>query len=611
MRSNPHPAPAPRDPQLTAARLAGVASALLLGLVLGSGAGASPLLPLLPAAVLIWVRYERGRLVLLAPLLFALLILAGSVRTGLDLTAGVLAALATGAALAPGLYWRREAAQAAETSARLDEAVAMQQRRPDAESRSPAEQAEDLRRALHHVALRLGAESLTLWEVDAVRGRATPVAGTGGRNPGGVRLAGDPMGWAWENRMRLRIQQPVSWSPGGQTGVVDCLRRNDDRGNILTYTFSPGTEPAEELPFEEGAVYLRGLLALYEARDRAAADRRRLRTLLAGLSRTPGELDIDRYGPELCHTAASLVEGTGAALAAWHGDHGTILATTGDDGGPAAGDIFAPPGAELALAIRADTMLVREATSWSLGNTALAHPHERWQLRPRSLAALPLRTVEGTTGVLAVWSSQAQALDPELLELLHMLGPYAAIHLHHALQYGTIKDSAERDPLTTLHNRRGFDRILAAESTRFERYGRPLSLLVLDLDHFKGVNDRFGHEAGDEVLRRTARIIRNCIRDVDTAARLGGEEFVVLMPETGPDAAMDAGERIRTAIAAVPVDWRGSSIPVTVSIGVATAPVTTAAPAGLMAAADSALYAAKAQGRNRVLRGLPAAAPAG
>jgi diguanylate cyclase (GGDEF)-like protein len=400
--------------------------------------------------------------------------------------------------------------------------------------------------------------------------------------------------------VRMRLDRPPHWAGDDHVVVADRLRRRGDTGDILTYAFHPGRVPADDLPFDETAVYVRGMLSLQEARAAAAADRRRLTTLLNGLTTTPGELDIESFGPQLCQTAAELLEGTGAVLGFWHGDHGAIIAAWGDDGGPRTGELFAPPAAELALAVRAETMLVRSAPGWSLGRTHLAHPHERWQARPRALAALPLHTAEGTIGVLAVWTTAAPAFDPRWLELLRMMGPYAGIHLQHALQYGSIKETAGRDPLTQLRNRRGFDEIFTAETSRFERYGRPLSLLMLDLDHFKGVNDRYGHEAGDEVLRRVARIVQSCVRDVDTPARLGGEEFVVLMPETPLAAALDAAERIRAAVAAVPVEWNGTAIPVRISIGVSEAPGLVPAPAGLIASADAALYAAKGQGRNRV-----------
>jgi diguanylate cyclase (GGDEF)-like protein len=291
----------------------------------------------------------------------------------------------------------------------------------------------------------------------------------------------------------------------------------------------------------------------------------------------------------------------------WNGDDGEVLATTGPDGGPRPGDAFMPPYSELALAVRADAMLVRTAGDWTLGRTCVAHHGERWHRRPRSLAALPLHGAAGTVGVLAVWSGSESRLDARGLELLRALSPYAALHLEHARAFGNLREHAERDALTLLRNRRAFEQVLSAETTRFERYRRPVALLMLDIDHFKQVNDRHGHEAGDEVLRGVARVIATCIRDVDTAARLGGEEFVVLLPETGVAAAMEVASRIRAAVAGTAVPWRTGLIPVTLSVGVAACPETATQPGDLIGSADAALYQAKRGGRDRVVAA--AAAP--
>jgi diguanylate cyclase (GGDEF)-like protein len=601
MRSDAHP-PAPRDPELTrSARRAAVAAAGLLLASLASGGAASPLVPLLVGALIALIRYTPARVVLAVPLLvFAVLV---SHAVIFDALGGrvVLAALGAGVATVAGLVWRREARRTAESLAKLDDIMAQARRDRSAAVPAAAEELADLQRALASVAGRIGAHSVLLWDVEGYRGAARPLAGSANRPPVPVRLSGDPLGWAWEQGMRLRMEDAPRWAEPGNAVVIDRLRRHDDVGHLVTYAFEPGRMPADELPFEEAAVYLRGVMALQDARADANEDSRRLNTLLAGVRRIPGELDLETLAPDLCQTAASLVNGSGAAIGLWNGDHGSVVAVSGDDGGPRPGDLFGPPASELALAVRAEAMLVRQAPEWSLGRTCVAHPHERWQTRPRALAALPLRGPVGTIGVLAVWTTKASALEPDALALLHALSPYAAMHLEHARTFGSMRESAERDPLTQLRNRLAFDQIFTAEATRFERYGRPISLLMLDLDHFKGINDQYGHEAGDEILRRTARTIESCIRDVDTAARLGGEEFVVLMPETPLAAAVDAGERIRQAITRAPIEWRGSSIPVRISIGVSSAPERVATPAELIGSADAALYQAKETGRNRVV----------
>lgn len=165
---------------------------------------------------------------------------------------------------------------------------------------------------------------------------------------------------------------------------------------------------------------------------------------------------------------------------------------------------------------------------------------------------------------------------------------------------------ATTDALTALSNRRHFDTLAHAEWARFQRYGRPLSLLTLDVDKFKSINDRFGHDAGDRVLRTVADICALNKRQTDTVARIGGEEFALLLPETGEAAAAIAAERLRKAIEDCPCMLPGEDLTVTISIGLVEATRSMAAFEVLLKRADEAMYEAKRTGRNRVVRSLPA-----
>ena len=157
-----------------------------------------------------------------------------------------------------------------------------------------------------------------------------------------------------------------------------------------------------------------------------------------------------------------------------------------------------------------------------------------------------------------------------------------------------------RDGLTGLYNRRYLDHRLALEVERFRRYGRPFSLLLLDIDHFKLVNDRFGHPCGDAVLKSTAADLAGAVRKADLVARYGGEEFCCLLPETGRGGALTLAEKMRGTAAARQHAWEGQEIPVTVSVGVAEA-VENDTVGALLQRADVALYEAKRTGRNRVV----------
>jgi diguanylate cyclase len=156
---------------------------------------------------------------------------------------------------------------------------------------------------------------------------------------------------------------------------------------------------------------------------------------------------------------------------------------------------------------------------------------------------------------------------------------------------------AATDGLTGLANNRSFRDVLKRSTALADRAGVPLSALMLDIDHFKKVNDNFGHDRGDQALAAIAAAIAGGIRASDFAARYGGEEFVVLLPDTNLDGALAVAETLRTAIASMPLAAIGL---LTVSVGVATMPDHAADGDTLIRAADGALYLAKERGRNRV-----------
>ena len=160
---------------------------------------------------------------------------------------------------------------------------------------------------------------------------------------------------------------------------------------------------------------------------------------------------------------------------------------------------------------------------------------------------------------------------------------------------------AHTDPLTLVLNRRALMSRLAAEVDRARRYESVVTVLMIDLDHFKGVNDTYGHPAGDQVLRDVAQLLQHEVRSVDIVARYGGEEFLVVLPETSTEGAVVFAERIRERIEARMFESTGHSLLLTTSIGVASFPSERVASMDdLISRADEALYRAKAEGRNRV-----------
>jgi diguanylate cyclase (GGDEF)-like protein len=235
----------------------------------------------------------------------------------------------------------------------------------------------------------------------------------------------------------------------------------------------------------------------------------------------------------------------------------------------------------------------------------------------RSEIAVPIRFEEELLGVLTIESSAEDAFDDDDVRLLSTLGAQAAVCLHQAQLFAESERMAVTDGLTGLYNYRYFHERLHGEMARSVRYGHPLSLVMVDLDDFKEINDRFGHLKGDEVLREVARRIKKNTRgsdatvttkraDVDIASRYGGEEFIIIMPEAGAAGAAIAAERLRAVIEAEVggtvglTDENGQPWTVTGSFGVAGfAPGL--GPESFIKRADEAVYGAKRAGKNQVL----------
>ena len=178
----------------------------------------------------------------------------------------------------------------------------------------------------------------------------------------------------------------------------------------------------------------------------------------------------------------------------------------------------------------------------------------------------------------------------------------SAVNAHEASEQTAddLKTLAAIDSLTGLYNRRHFETLAGAEWARFQRYLRPLSVLVIDVDHFKSVNDRYGHDVGDSVLKIIANVCNAAKRDSDVSARVGGEEFAVLLPETSEAAARIVAERLCAMVRECSPVIQGEKHNLTVSIGIATATLSMSGIAVLMKRGDDALYQSKRGGRNRV-----------
>jgi diguanylate cyclase (GGDEF)-like protein len=172
--------------------------------------------------------------------------------------------------------------------------------------------------------------------------------------------------------------------------------------------------------------------------------------------------------------------------------------------------------------------------------------------------------------------------------------------IYRSLLVPSLKEEARTDPKTELANMKHWNQLAQAEVERARRFGRPLSVVLADFDLLRDVNNRYGHLMGDQMIRRVADAIRASLREYDVPARFGGDEFAVLMPETTLPEAMAVAERIRRGVEAIVLKSGDGVVPASVSIGVALFPAHGRTASDLLAAADRAVYQAKALGRNRV-----------
>jgi diguanylate cyclase (GGDEF)-like protein len=224
----------------------------------------------------------------------------------------------------------------------------------------------------------------------------------------------------------------------------------------------------------------------------------------------------------------------------------------------------------------------------------------------------PLGDGASEVGVMSL-GRPGRPFDPTERDVFRYLLGQAAVSIENIALHELVSEQAVTDDLTGLSNKRRFRDVLAKEAARAARFDHPLSLLMLDIDGFKRINDTRGHVQGDEVLRRIARVLQAESRAIDEPARYGGEEFAIALPETDPDGAAEVAERIRARIdsEAVPATEGGEALRVTASVGVATIPTSASAPDELVRAADTALYEAKRTGKNRVCKAEPVPRPAG
>lgn len=277
--------------------------------------------------------------------------------------------------------------------------------------------------------------------------------------------------------------------------------------------------------------------------------------------------------------------------------HRVVRVTATDEGRDQIdGLVFTDNTGLVASAVRLDSSL--PGRDIDLSKTVVFDP----AIRLRGIAAVKvicLRAGERILGTLVLGSKRTGAFGADVVRQLEVVGMQAGDALLRARLFDETERLATIDGLTGLLNHRTFQSRLDEHLLAAERYGKKLSLLICDIDHFKSVNDTYGHPAGDVVLRAVARTLAKEARATDVVARYGGEEFAVVMPETDTPGALVIAERIRERVRALVVETEQGTLRVTMSLGIATFPEDGAKKAALVERADGCLYHAKRHGRNQ------------
>lgn len=415
----------------------------------------------------------------------------------------------------------------------------------------------------------------------------------------------------------------VQWS--AETGVIQtvghedvvmvgavCVRQGETILGVLSLARRSGlalARPSLKEWMPRMAAQLAAFHDLVGVRLMYGRHMRQSQALLDAVQRLQGDKSGEGLARALCETAVEVSGGRGAALIRWHADTesgevhfataGTGLVMEGGRDAVPLRPVQLAPASIVAEACRGAAVQVLEDARGIASGQAL-YGADRIIGDPGAVAIMPMLKDGRVLGALVIESDAPGGLTLEETRPLSVLGAVVAGSLELAWSYQEVDRRARTDALTGLHNRMHFGEQLQRTLAEADRFNQPVSLVLVDIDHFKKVNDTWGHEAGDVVLKHVARILQEGVRAVDVCVRYGGEEIAMLMAQTDSHRAVEVAERLRARIAATVVRHAGAEIAVTASFGVATYPETIKARDQLFPAADKALYIAKHDGRNCV-----------
>ena len=405
----------------------------------------------------------------------------------------------------------------------------------------------------------------------------------------------------------------VQWS--AETGVVQtvgqdetihvaaaCVKRDDALLGVLSLTHAQGLALGR-LQLREWLPRLADQLATFDdllgVRRRYGRHMRQSQALLDAVQRLQGDRGGEGLARALCETALDVSGARGAVLVRWDADTEVSELHFATEGTGLRTPTPLDAGSVVAEVCRTGKLHVLEDARGAASGQAL-YGAPRVIREPGSVAIIPLCKDARVLGALVLEADEVGALTLEDTRPLTVLGAVVVGSLEMAWQFAEVDRRARTDSLTGLWNRMHFGEQLTRTLAEADRYNHPVSLVLMDIDHFKKVNDTWGHEAGDSVLRQVARVLQDGVRAVDICVRYGGEEIAMLLSQTDSAHAVEVAERLRMRIAGTAIRHGPSEIHVTSSFGVATYPETVKVRDQLFPAADKALYIAKHDGRNCV-----------
>jgi diguanylate cyclase (GGDEF)-like protein len=411
-----------------------------------------------------------------------------------------------------------------------------------------------------------------------------------------VRSWGQLLRWSAEERMVQfvggeSLAPVLSAAPVlGTTGIYGVLSVSSTAGLTLD-------RAASKVWMPRFATQLASLLQLFDLRRDYGRQMRQSEALLDAVQRLHGHRSAEALAQALCDIARDVTSAAVAGLVRWNSVDrvGVVQAIT------PASEI--EPGFHVTL----DSVVGRvcmEKLPLVLDDAEHVSsdgcPYGGLPRPIGSVAIVPVISADQTIGAIVVEGNERGAVGQHEARNVGLLAALARGPLEVVWEIEEVSRRARTDALTGLANRRHFDEQLRRVIAETDRFGGTCSLIFVDLDHFKAINDQHGHDAGDVVLRHVAQVLDEGVRTVDLCARYGGEELAVLLPQTSQIGATELAERLRSTLESRAVGYNGSSVSVTASFGVATYPVPVPYGDWLVPAADKALYEAKAAGRNCV-----------